>query len=154
MLNVFFTWYISSTYLYMFVVYNYLNVGSEFLYYLMTWIFYNQYKLYLLFLITEEEADKRPLGGPIGGAVGGVAILLVVIAVVVFIARKRYWFSFINLSRVKPVLVTTTIKQFFVLFDLKLYFSSSAFHIIYTCITRPHVLCDHIWLFPCKVTKD
>jgi hypothetical protein len=44
----------------------------------------------LTFLITEEEADKLPLGGPIGGAVGGVVILLVVIAVVVFIARKRY----------------------------------------------------------------
>ena len=46
------------------------------------------YKI-LLFLFTEEEADKLSLGGPIGGAVGGVVILLVVIVVVVFIARKR-----------------------------------------------------------------
>ena len=103
--------YISSTYLYMIVVCNNLNVGSEFLSYLMTWIFYNQYKIYLLFLITEEESDKLPLGGPIGGAVGGVVILMVVIAVVVFIARKRYSFSFIYMCTVKPALVTTTIKQ-------------------------------------------
>ena len=103
--------YISSTYLYMIVVCNNLNVGSEFLSYLMTWIVYNQYRLYLIFLFTEEEADKFSLGGPIGGAVGGVVILLIVIAVVVFIARKRYWFSFINLCTVKPALVTTTIKQ-------------------------------------------
>jgi hypothetical protein len=103
--------YISSTYLYMIVVCNNLNVGSEFWSYLMTWIVYNQYKLFLHFLFTEEEADKLSLGGPIGGAVGGVVILLIVISVVVFIARKRYWFSFINLCTVKPALVTTTIKQ-------------------------------------------
>jgi hypothetical protein len=126
----------------------------KFLSYLMTWIFYNQYKLYLLFFITEEDADKLSLGGPIGGAVAGVVILLVVIAVVVFIARTRYWLSFINLCTVKPDLVITTIKQYFVLFDLNLYFPSSAFHIICTGIAWPRVLCDHIWLFPWKVTKD
>ena len=151
-MNVFFTW---IYFINIFIYDRRLQLKCrKFLSYHMTWIFYNQYKLYLLFLFTEEEADTLSLGGPIGGAVGGVVILLVVIAVVVFIARKRYWFSFINLCTVKPALVTTTTKQFFVLFYLNLYFPSSAFHIIYTGITWSRVLCDNIWLFPWKVTKD
>ena len=101
--------------------------------------------------MTEEEANKLPLGGPIGGAVGGVVILLVVIAVVVFITRKRYSFSLIkNLCTVKPALVNTTTKQYFVLCYLFIFIQLHFISII-------PVLNDHmsyVTIFDCSLGRS
>ena len=65
----------------------------------------------------------------------------------------RRFQSIIYIYTVKPAIATTSIKQVLVLCDPNIYCPLySIFHINITYINRPHVLYDHVLMFPWKIT--